>query len=305
MSCCRSAVAQALPQLQLLDRVSLDDDRECLTQQQGPAAQHIAELQLQAYQPRTEAPQPEQEPPAAPIPEAAKRGHEQAFPWPTPVAYLQGMPAVPQDLTYLQCMQQLPNLPRARGLPEALASDEVQDLADRLAQRLAESRAALPDEAAASSAKQEQRWASMEARLSALLEGRLPLPGQVCLPRAAETGDGFRNENHTSDQHNTTDITGRKDSASQNRQQPVRHSRGCSGCQMAPCAVQQLQVHLQPHVNCVHILPSAHAMFLAICTHSLVMVCPGIIILDCRQVLSLKMPGLMALGLEQINSAFG
>lgn len=237
VSHCRSAVAQALPQLQLLDRLSLDGERECLSQQRGPAVQHIAELQLQAYQPQTKAPQPEQDPPAVLVSEAADRGHEQAYLWPTPMTYLQGMPPVPQDLTYLQCMQQLPKAP---GLPEAFARDEVQDLADRLAQRLATSRAVLPDEAATSSAKQEERWASMEARLSALLVGRLPLPHSVHIPRVAGAGNGHSMEDRASDQRYTTNT--QKDSASITPQQAARHSCRCSGSQIAPQAVQQLQV---------------------------------------------------------------
>ncbi|CAL5219083.1 g849 [Coccomyxa viridis] len=229
----RSAVAQALPQLQLLDRLPLDDERECLSQQQGPAAQHIAELQLQAYQPQTEAPGPEEQLAAEPMSEAADRGHVSPYTWPVPMPYLQGMAALPQDLTYQQCMQQLPSLPRAPGLPEALAKDDVQNLADRLAQHLPQSRAVLPEEAA-DSAKQERRWASMEARLSALLEGKLPLSNQNNVTRAIQPRNWNMSETAAQLAENMRESTSQ-------RQQHVRQDSRCSGPQIASPAVQRLQ----------------------------------------------------------------
>ena len=244
-SACRSAVAQALPQLQLLDRLLVDNEREFLAQRHGPTAQHIAELQLQAYQPQTEAPQSEQQPVASLMSEAADTVHEQAYPWPAPVTYLQGVP-MPQDQTYLQCMQQLPSQPRAPGQPEALARDDVQNLADRLAQRLAQSRAVLPDEAAADSAKQEQRFASMEARLSALLEGRLPLPDEAHVSRQAGPRKGCSHETQPPNRFSATDA--RRDSTSQ-RQPPVRPDDGCTGAWIAPSTVQRLQVEVSCPVD--------------------------------------------------------
>ena len=229
-------MAQALPQLQLLDRLPLDDERECLSQQQGPAAQHIAELQLQAYQPQTEAPGPEEQLAAEPMSEAADRGHVSPYTWPVPMPYLQGMAALPQDLTYQQCMQQLLSLPRAPGLPEALAKDDVQNLADRLAQRLPQSRAVLPEEAA-DSAKQERRWASMEARLSALLEGKLPLSNQNNVTRAIQPRNWNMSETAAQLAENMRESTSQ-------RQQHVRQDSRCSGPQIASPAVQRLQVSL-------------------------------------------------------------
>ena len=246
---CRSAVAQALPQLQLLDRLPLDEEREYLSQQQGPAAQHIAELQLQAYQPQTEARLPEQQLAADPTSEAADRGREQPYAWPVPLPYLQGVAAPQQEVSYLQCMQQLPNPPRAPELPEALAKDEVQNLADRLVQRLAQSRAVMPEEAAADSAKQEQRWASMEARLSALLEGRLPLPIQADPNQAAEPRNGYIPETAA----RPADV--RRESAAQ-RHQHVRHDSRCKGSQIASSAVQHLQVYF-PQMCAAHVLSAS------------------------------------------------
>ena len=246
---CRSAVAQALPQLQHLDRLPLDNERECLSQQRGPAAQHIAELQLQAYQPLTEAHLSQRQLAAEPLSEAADRGGEQHYPWQVAAPYLQGMAALPQDVTYLQCMQQLPNIPRAPGLTEALANDEVQNLADRLAQRLAQSRAALPEEAAGDSAKQEQRWASMEARLSALLEAKLALPNQADVTRATELRNGSTPETAAQ----LADI--RRGSMSQ-KQQHVRQDSSCQGSQKASSAVQRLQVCFQ-WICAAHVLPAS------------------------------------------------
>ena len=252
-------MAQALPQLQLLDRLPLADDRDCLAQQQGPAAEHMAQLQLQAYQPQAEIPQVQHPPAAAPVSEAADASYMGSLPWPAPMTYLQGTPALQQDLTYLQCMQQLPSLPQGPRLPEALHKDEVQNLADKLARRLAQSRVALPDEAAADAAKQEQRWASMEARLSALLEGRLSLPDEAHVPRAAGSRSRGNTEAHTSDQHAAAGC--RSDGACQ-KQQPARLSWECSGCRIAPSAVQGLQVggvcpaHLR-HLATMHVKPTA------------------------------------------------
>ena len=263
LSACRSAVAQALPQLQLLDRLPLDDERKFLAQQQGPAAQHVAELQLQAYQPQTEA---EQSPAALLMPEAAARGREQTHPWPGPMAYLQGVTPVPEGLTYMQCMQQLPSLPRAPGLSEAVAHDDVQNLADRLAQRLAQARATLPDEAAADSAKQEQRLASMEARLSALLEGRLLLPDQA--PRQAGCGNGCSHETHL----NRAGASDTREGGASQRQQPVRPHSRFSGVEIAPSAVQHLQVESSCPVH-MGVTTVTHCKTLAIAGHPYVMVC--------------------------------
>jgi hypothetical protein len=83
----------------------------------------------------------------------------------------------------MQYLQQLP-LPGLAGvpgsLPEVLGREDVQYLADRLAQRLAQSGSLLPQEVrCADSAKQGQRYASMKARLAAILEGRLLVPDQT------------------------------------------------------------------------------------------------------------------------------
>jgi len=239
-------VAQALPQLHLLDRQPLDDERAFLRCKQGLAAQHIAQLQLQAYQPQTETSH-RVHPLAAPlVAEGADRLCEQPHHWPTPVAYLQGVTPGVQDMTYMQHMQLLPNLPRAPRLPEAFGEDEVQTLADRLAQRLAHLRAALPDEVSTDSAKQEQRWASMEARLAALSEGRLPVPDQTHASQARRQACGHAQEHHFSDGFIAANA--RRDSALQKQQLP-KHGSRCSGSQIASASVQQLQVGFH-HTSC-------------------------------------------------------
>ena len=239
-------MAQALPQLQLLDRQPLDDERAFLRCKQGPAAQHIAELQLQAYQPQTETSHPEHLLAAPPVAEGADRFCEQPHRWPTPAAYLQGATPGVQDMTYMHCMQLLPHLPRAPRLPEALGEGEVQTLADRLAQRLAQSRAALPNEASTDSAKQEQRWASMEARLAALSEGRLPVPDQTHASQAHRQACGHAQEHPFSDGFGA--VNARGDSVPHKQQLP-KHGSRCSGSQIASPPVQQLQVG--SHHTCV------------------------------------------------------
>ena len=243
---CRSAVAQALPQLRHLDKQPLDDERAFLRCKQGPAAQHIAELQLQAYQPQRETLHPGHLLAAPLVAEGADSFCEQPHRWPTPVAYLQGVTPGVQDMTYMHCMQLPPNLPRAPRLPGALGEDEVQTLADRLAQRLAQSRAALPDEASTDSAKQEQRWASMEARLAALSEGKLPVPDQTHASQARRQTCGHAQEHHLSDDFGAANA--RRDSAPQKQQLP-KHGSRCSGSQIASAPVQQLQVGSH-HTSC-------------------------------------------------------
>jgi hypothetical protein len=233
-------VAQALPELQLLDRQPLDDEREHAAQEQGLAAQHIAELQLQAYQPQSHlsCPAAEHQDQNA---DAAERLHNQAYSWPMPIT-IQGPAQAPQMCAPIQCMQQLPGLTRVPGsLPEVLGREDVQNLADRLAQRLAQSRSLLPEEVrCADSAKQEQRWASMEARLAALLEGRLPVPDQT---QAAQASD-YAQPGLSQEQSGVT-VAGMLPIVTES-QQPVSHGSRCSLPQTASRPVLQLQVRTAP-----------------------------------------------------------
>lgn len=233
---CRSAVAQALPQLQLLDRQPLDNERKALASERGPAAQHIAELQLQAYQPPTDASDREQYPLAAPAAAAIASFPLQPYPWQMhpPQIILQGV--APQDTTHMQCMQLPPMMPAAPGLPKVPSKEDVQNLADRLAQRLAQSGLKLPHQDSAELAKQEERWASMEARLGALLEGRVDVPHQ---PQACDASDTAQVPLLHED---VPGIRGSGLQGAARDQQPVRHGSRCSGPQVTFIAVQRLQV---------------------------------------------------------------
>ena len=242
-------MAQALPQLQLLDRQPLDDERQHAAHEQGLAAQHIAELQLQAYQQQSHLSRSAAEHHDQNV-DTAERLHDQPYPWPMPIT-VQGLAQAPQMFAPMQCMQQLPGLTRVPGsLPEVLGREDVQNLAHRLAQRLAQSRSLLPEEVlCADSAKQEQRWASMESRLAALLEGRLPVPDQTQASQASNHAQpGLLQE------QSGVSVAGMLPIVTES-QQPVSHGSRCSLTQAASRPVLQLQVRTAPAVQCPLMLP--------------------------------------------------
>ena len=226
---CRSAVAEALPQLQVLDGVPLAGERACLAAEHRPAAQHLAELQLQAYEPQRPGSIVEQQQlTAACSAEAVEGAPEQASPWPVPIIFLQG--TAPTGSGHVPGMQQLSEVPRVLGrLPELPGGDAVQNLADRLAQRLAQSGAAPPGQPSTGAAGQEQRWASLEARVAALQSGQLGGPAQAQGPQAcpSQSLPGVREDGAA----NTVQM------------QPAgRHGSRCSIAQVDPHKVQELQV---------------------------------------------------------------
>ena len=227
---CRSAVAEALPQLQLLDGQPLAGERACLAAEHCPAAQHLAELQLQAYEPQRHDSMVKQQQLAARCSVEAVEGvPEQAPAWPLPIIVLQG--TAPAGSSHVSGTQQLSEVPRLPGgLPELPSGDAVQTLADRLAQRLVQSGAAPPGQLSTGSPEQEQRWASLEARVAALQSSQLRGPAQAHLPQAppSQSLPGVR-ENNASD---TLQI------------QPAgRHGSKCSIAQVDPHKVQELQVN--------------------------------------------------------------
>ena len=226
---CRSAVAEALPQLQVLDGVPLAGERACLAAEHRPAAQHLAELQLQAYEPQRPGSIVEQQQLAAACPVEDIEGvPEQAPPWPVPVIFLQG--ATPAGSGHLLSMQQLSEVPGLPGgLPELPGGDTLQNLADRLAQRLAQSGTAPPGQPSSGSAGQEQRWASLEARVAALQSRQLGDPIQVHRPQGppSQSLPGVREDN----------------AAGTVQMQPAgKHGSRCSIEQVDPHKVQELQV---------------------------------------------------------------
>ena len=226
---CRSAVAEALPQLQVLDGQSLAGERACLAAEHRPAAQHLAELQLQAYEPQRPGSIVEQQQLAAACSvEAIEGAPEQAQPWLVPIIFLQG--TAPAGSCHVPGMQQLSEVPRLPiGLPELPSGDAVQNLADRLAQRLVQSGAAPPGQPSTGAAGQEQRWASLEARVAALQSGQLVGPVQAHGPRGrpSQSLPGVRED----------------DAPDAVQMQPAgRHGSRCSIAQVDPHKVQELQV---------------------------------------------------------------
>ena len=226
---CRSAVAEALPQLRGLDGQPLAAERACLAAEHRPAAQHLAELQLQAYEPQRPGSIIEQQQLTAACPVEAVEGiPEQAQPWPVPIIFLQG--AAPAGSGHVPGMQQLSEVPRLPGgLPELPSGDAVQNLADRLAQRPAQSGAAPPGQPSTGAAEQEQRWASLEARVAALQSGQLGNPVQAHRSQAPPS-----QSLHDGEENKTRDTV---------QMQPAgRHGSRCSIAQVDPHKVQELQV---------------------------------------------------------------
>ena len=222
-------MAEALPQLQVLDEVPLAGERACLAAKHRPAAQHLAELQLQAYEPqRHDSMVEQQQLTAACSVEAFEGVPEQAPPWPVPIIFLQG--TAPAGSSHMPGMQQLSEAPRLPGgLSELPGGDAVQKLADRLAQRLAQSGAAPPGQPSTESAGQEERWASLEARVAALQSGKLGGPLQAHIPQAPPTqGLPAVREDDTPD--------------AMQMQQAGRRGNRCSIAQIDPHKVQELQV---------------------------------------------------------------
>ena len=219
---CRSAVAEALPQLQVLDGQPLAGERACLAAEHRPAVQHLAELQLQAYEPQRHDSIIEQQHLAAACSvEAVEGAPEQAQTWSVPIIFLQG--TAPAGSDRVLGMQQLSEVPR---LP---SSDAVQNLADRLAQRLAQSGAAPPGQPSSGAAGQEQRWASLEARVAALQSGQLGGPVQAHRSQAPPS-----QSLHGGEENETRDTV---------QMQPAgRHGSRCSIAQVDPHKVQELQV---------------------------------------------------------------
>lgn len=149
----RVAAAAALPQVEFLDGQPLEADR-CSqpTMPAAAAAQHMATLQLQAFQPPQPAPTV-----LTPLPQSAEPTLEHF----APHAH-QGLPIVVHQL--------------------AAAQDAAESIADRLMQRLAQSGAVqslwgdhLPANGHDSAAR-DSRTAALEARLAALLDDRLRPP---------------------------------------------------------------------------------------------------------------------------------
>ncbi|BDA41828.1 probable centriolin at N-terminal half [Coccomyxa sp. Obi] len=149
----RVAAAAALPQVEVLDGQPLEADR-CSQPTMPPAAaaQHMASLQLQAFQP------PQPAPNMLPPPPHTSEPTLEHF---TPHAH-QGLPIVVHQL--------------------ATAQDAAESIADRLMQRLAQSGALQSlwgDQLLANghdSAARDSRTAALEARLAALLDDRLRPP---------------------------------------------------------------------------------------------------------------------------------
>jgi hypothetical protein len=148
----RAAVAAALPGLELLDGLPLQAERQRQpAMQPATAAQHMASIQLQAFQPSQPAPAlpaPAHNSEAAPD-QFAQHAH-------------QGMPIIVHHF--------------------AAGQDPAKSIADRLVQRLAQSGALQSlwgDQLPASgqdAAAREDRTASLESRLAALLDERLRAP---------------------------------------------------------------------------------------------------------------------------------
>ena len=225
---CRSAVAEALPQLQVLDGQPLAGERACLAAEHRPAAQHLAELQLQAYEPQRPNSMIEQQQLAAACSgEAVEGPPEQAQPWPVPIIFLQGTAAGSGHVPGMQQLSEVPRLPG--GLPELPSRDAVQNLADRLAQRLAQSGAAPPGQPSTGAAGQEQRWASLEARVAALQSRQLGRPAQAHGLQAPPS--------------QSLPVVREEDVPDAAQMQPAaRHGSRCSIALVDPHKVQELQV---------------------------------------------------------------
>ncbi len=161
----RAAVAAALPALELLDGQPLEAERlQQPGMQSAAAAQHMASLQLQAFQP----------PPAQPA--------QAAIPMPTP----QIPEAVPEH-----GVLHMPIIVHHM----AAGQDPAESIADRLVQRLAQSGALqnlwgdqLPAGGQGAAAR-EGRMASLESRLAALLDERLRPPLEPIDVRGRANGE--------------------------------------------------------------------------------------------------------------------
>lgn len=147
----RAAVAAALPELELLDGLSLQAERQRQpAMQPAAAAQHMASIQLQAFQP------------SQPAPALPSAHNSEAAPDQFAQHAHQGMPIIVHHL--------------------AAGQDPAESIADRLVQRLAQSGALQSlwgDQLPASgqdAAAREDRTASLESRLAALLDERLRAP---------------------------------------------------------------------------------------------------------------------------------
>lgn len=149
----RVAAAAALPQVEFLDGQALEADRSSQpTMPAAAAAQHMALLQLQAFQPPQSTPTV-----LSPLPYSAEPTLEHFAPHAQ-----QGLPIVVHQL--------------------APAQDAAESIANRLMQRLAQTGAMQSlwgDQMPANghdSAARDSRTAALEARLAALLDERLRPP---------------------------------------------------------------------------------------------------------------------------------